>query len=97
MGHVFLCRGRTRGDLSERGCYGQEVFHPMAHLASQQLVCFLGLLALGDIEEDAEHDPIGYVRIVALATGRNPTDVAPGQNSEVDLVGAYHCTRGSES
>ena len=50
----------------------------MAHLARQQFVRFLGLLALGDIEEDAKHNSIGYVRIVALASSGNPANIASG-------------------
>ena len=38
----------------------------MAHLACKEFVCFLGLLALGDVKEDAEHDAVGYVSVVAL-------------------------------
>ena len=49
--------------------------HPVAHLASEQFVGFLGLLALGDIKEDAEHDSIGDVRIVALTASGNPPDI----------------------
>src|SRR5881227_1403181 len=62
----------------------------MAHFASQQLVGFLGLFALSDIKEDAEHNPISYVSIIALAAGGNPANVTAGQDSKVDLVGAYY-------
>jgi hypothetical protein len=41
----------------------------MAHFAGQQLVGFLSLLALGDIKEDAEHNPVSYVSIISLAPG----------------------------
>ena len=53
----------------------QQVLHSVAHLARQQFVGFLSLLALGDVKEDAEHDSIGYVRIVALAPSGNPADI----------------------
>ena len=74
----------------------QQVLHSVAHLARQQFVGFLSLLALGDIKEDAEHDPIGYVRIVALAPSGNPPDVVSGQNTKINFVRAYDCARGRE-
>ena len=58
----------------------------MAHLARQQFVGFLSLLALGDIKEDAEHNPIGYVSIIALASSGNPPDIAAGHNAKINLV-----------
>ena len=65
----------------------------MAHLARQQFVGFLGLLALRDIEKDAEHDPVGDVSIVSLASSGNPADVAAGQNTEINFVGTDNRAR----
>src|SRR5438046_6128472 len=62
----------------------------MAHLACEQLVGFLSLLALGDIEEDAEHNPISDVSIISLASSRNPSNGAAGQNSKINLVRPYN-------
>ena len=68
----------------------------MAHLARKQFVGFLSLLALGDVKEDAEHDAVGYVSIVALTPSGYPADIIFRQNSKINLVSAYDCTRGSE-
>ena len=38
---------------------------------------FLGLLALGDVKEDAKHDSIGDVCIVTLPSSGNPPDIVP--------------------
>ena len=88
MRHIFLCPRGARRDVGQRACNRQQVLYPMTHLARQQLVRFFSLLALGDIQEDAEHDPISYVGIVALASGRNPSNVAAGQNSKINLIRA---------
>ena len=68
----------------------------MAHLARKQFVGFLSLLALGDVKEDAEHDAIGYVRIVALTPSGYPADISSRQNSKINLVSTYDCARGGE-
>ena len=93
MGHVFLCRRGALRDLSKSGGDVKQVFHTVAHLARQQFVGFLRLLPLRDIEEDAEHESIGDIRIVALATSGNPTNVVTGQNSKINFVGADHGAR----
>jgi hypothetical protein len=66
MRHVFFCRRGALRDLSKSGGDVKQVFHTVAHLARQQFVGFLRLLPLRNIEEDAEHDSIGDIRIVAL-------------------------------
>ena len=68
----------------------------MAHLAREQFVRFLGLLSLSDIKEDAEHEPLGDVGIVALAASGNPSDIVAGQNAKINLVSADHCAGGRE-
>jgi hypothetical protein len=62
-------------------------FHAMAHLAGEEFVSLLGLLATGDVEEDARHDPSGDALVVALTSGRDPSHETPIQDAEVDLVG----------
>ncbi len=74
----------------------QQVLYPMAHLPREQLIGFLGLLALGDIKENSEHDPAGDVCIVTLAPCGYPSYVASGQNPKINFVGADHCARGGE-
>src|SRR3954468_19307889 len=90
MRHVFFGVRGARGDLGQRACNGQQVLYSMAHLACEQLVGFLSLLALGDIEEDAEHNPISDVSIISLASSRNPSDGAARQNSKINLVRPYN-------
>src|SRR4051812_37112854 len=68
----------------------------MAHFARQQFVGFLSLLALGDIKKDAEHNSVGYVGIIPLASSGNPADIASKQDAEINLVRAYYCARGGE-
>jgi hypothetical protein len=46
-----------------------------------------GLLAAGDIKENAEHHPIDNVCIVALASCRYPPNLVARHDSEVDFVG----------
>jgi hypothetical protein len=41
----------------------------MAHLARQQLVGFLSLLALSNIKENTKQNSIGDIGIVALPSG----------------------------
>ena len=65
----------------------------MAHLARQQFACLFGLLALSDIEENAKHNSVGYVSVVALAPRGDPADIAARQYPEVNFVGADDCTR----
>jgi len=48
----------------------------MAHLTRQQLVALFGLLTLSNVEEDAKHNSVGYVRVVALAPGGDPANIA---------------------
>jgi hypothetical protein len=71
----------------------QQVHHPVAHLARQQLVRLLSLLPLGDIKEDAEHNPVGYVRIVSLTSSGNPPDIGARKDTKIDLVSAHNCAR----
>jgi hypothetical protein len=68
----------------------------MAHLARKQLVGFFGLFALRDVKKDPEHDAVGYLSIVALTPSGYPADIIFRQNSKINLVSAYDCTRGSE-
>src|SRR3954453_15168701 len=86
MRHVFFCVRGARGDLGQRACDGQQVLYAMAHLARQQLVGFLSLLALSDIEKDAEHNPISYVALVSLASSVNPSDGDDGRKAKINLV-----------
>ena len=69
----------------------------MAHLACQQLVAFLGLLATGHVEEDAEHDPVDHARIVSLTPSGDPPDLVPDHDPEVDFIGAQNPARRRES
>jgi hypothetical protein len=46
-----------------------------------------GLIAAGDIKENAEHHPIDNVCIVALAASRYPTNLVAHHDAEVDFVG----------
>jgi hypothetical protein len=48
----------------------------MAHLAREQFAGLLGLLALRDIEENAEHESVGDVSVVALTSRGDPADIA---------------------
>ena len=78
MGHLFFCRRGALRDLGKSGRDVKQVFDTVAHLARQQLVGFLCLLSLRDIKKNAKHQSVGNVRIIALATSGNPTNVAPG-------------------
>ncbi len=65
----------------------------MAHFPRQQLVSFLGLLAPGDIGEDAEHRSLLNSGIAPLAAGGDPADIIPDQDAEIRLIGPEHGTR----
>jgi hypothetical protein len=58
----------------------------VAHLASQQFVSFFSLLALSDIQKDAEHNSLGNVGIVPLAPRGNPADIAYGKDTKINWV-----------
>ncbi len=45
-----------------------------------------GLLAAGNIKENAEHHPIDNVCIIALASSRYPPNLVADHDSEVDFV-----------
>jgi hypothetical protein len=68
----------------------------MAHLAREQFTSLFGLLAFSDVEEDAKHNSVGYVRVVALASSGDPADIAASQNPEVNFASADYCTRGGK-
>ena len=68
----------------------------MTHFTRQQFVGLFGLLTLGDVEEDAEHNSVGYVGVVALTPRGDPANIAARQNPEVDFVSTYDCTRRGE-
>jgi hypothetical protein len=68
----------------------------MAHLADKQFMAFLGLLAPGDVEEDAEHDPSDDAFVVALAAGGDPPHQIAVQDAEVHLVGTDDPAGGRE-
>jgi hypothetical protein len=65
---------------------GEQVLDAVAHLAGEQLVAFLRLLAAGDVEEDAEHGPADDALILALAARRDPADLAAEHDAEVGFV-----------
>src|SRR5215203_859244 len=90
MSHVFFGGCRARGDLCKSSCDLQQVHHPVAHLASKQLIGFLSLLTLSDVKEDAEHGSISYISIVSLASGGYPTHVGARQNAKINFVGTNH-------
>ena len=91
MRHVFFCFAERDVIWVSAVAMVKQVFHPVAHLARQQLVGFLSLLALGDIKEDAEHNSISYVSVIALASSGNPPNIAAGQNAKINLVSTHHC------
>ena len=68
----------------------------MAHLACEQFVGFLGLLALRDVQKDAEHNSTRYVGVVALAPGGNPSNVILEQDSKIDFIRANDSACGGE-
>ena len=57
----------------------------MAHLTSQELVPFLGLLSSSHIDEDAERYVFLNAAIRTLSPCRNPTNYVAEHYSEVDL------------
>ncbi len=56
-----------------------------------------GLFAPGHVQEDPEHDPLDDARVGALAARRDPADVVPDHDPEVDLIVARHRAGGHES
>ena len=68
----------------------------MAHLAGEEFVAFLGLLAAGDIEEDAEHRAVQHAFVFALPPGRDPADFLTDHDAEIDLVLSHDRAGGGE-
>jgi hypothetical protein len=60
----------------------------MTHLTRQQLVSFFGLLAPGDVEENARHPTVVQSLVIAKTARRDPADRLAQQDPEVDFVGA---------
>ena len=58
----------------------------MAHLAGKQFMRFLGLLAAGDVQENAGHRALHDARVVALAARRYPAHLITDHDAEIDLV-----------
>jgi hypothetical protein len=53
-------------------------------------VAFLGLLATGHVDEDAEHDPVDHADIVSLTSSGDPPDFVPHHDPKVDLIRAQN-------
>src|SRR4051812_47657414 len=58
----------------------------MAHLTSQQLMAFLGLLASRDIEKNSKHHAPDDPRIVSLSARRNPAHFFSDHDPKIDFV-----------
>ncbi|QTK82028.1 Hypothetical protein AT6N2_L1227 [Agrobacterium tumefaciens] len=84
--HFLFRLGGPRGDVCQSGRQSQNIFDAMAHLACQELMAFLRLLAARDVEEDPCHFFGCGISLVALTSGRNPTNVGSvRQNTEIDF------------
>ena len=68
----------------------------MAHLASQKFVPFLGVLAAGNIQKDAEHRATDDPDIFAFAACCDPANLVADEDAKVSLILAEHCTRGGK-
>ncbi len=65
----------------------------MAHLACKKFAALFGLFAPRDVDENAEHDPLDYPGIIALATRGDPLEFVSDHDSKVDLVWTHNGTR----
>jgi len=68
----------------------------VAHFPGKQLVALLDLLAPGNVKKDAEHGLADDVRVVALATGGDPADLAVNHDAEVNLIRPHKGARRRE-
>lgn len=68
----------------------------VAHLAREELVSLLGLLASRRVEEDAEHHRSDSAVVVALTPGGDPSDLVAIEDAEVGLVGTEDGARRRE-
>ena len=96
MGHVLDAGGGSRRDRRQARRDREQVLDPVAHLAGQKLIPLLGLLAPGDVEEDAEHRPTQDIEIFALSPRGDPPDLAVDHDAKVSFVGAQDCAGRSE-
>src|SRR6187455_638849 len=64
----------------------------MAHLASQELVCFLDLFAPRNIQEYSQHYTADNPRIASLTTCGYPADLLVDHDTEINLVRALNAS-----
>ena len=60
----------------------------MTHLAGEQFMSFFGLLAAGNVQEHAEHDPFDNPGIASPTPRGYPAHVIARHDPEVDFIGA---------
>lgn len=65
---------------------------PMAYLAGEEFMAFLGLFAAGHVQENAVGEVVLRYGVVAYAAGRDPADVVLDDQPEIELLSADNGT-----